>query len=297
MKNLSPIAREYMEKGRSAACPLIDMHGHFGPYGAFYLPGAPTDRMRKTMERCGVMRIICSSHSALMGDPARGNAFMQQVIDSYPQQFLGYCVINPNYPKLAAEAIASFPTMRGFVGFKFLPEYHAYPVTDPGYVPALEYADEHRLLILVHTWGGTRCNSPSQLAEVAARYSNATFLMGHSGYGEWEVSVKAAHDLPNVLLELTAVYAADNFALLSFCPEWRGRASVPGINGIIEYMVERAGSRKIVFGTDLPWYDPHYAAGAILFSHIEDEDRHNILHRNAERLLERFPLITPLSIM
>jgi predicted TIM-barrel fold metal-dependent hydrolase len=112
--------------------------------------------------------------------------------------------------------------------------------------------------------------------------------MGHSGYGEWEVSVGAARDLPNVFLELTAVYAADNFALLSFCPEWRARASVPGISGIIEYMVEQAGSHKIVFGTDLPWYSPHYAAGSILFAHISDEDRHNILHRNAEKLLARF---------
>jgi len=295
MKNLSPIAQEYLVTGRSATCPIIDMHGHFGPYGGFYMPGAPIEKMRKTLKRCGVKRIICSPHAALMGDPAKGNAIMQQVIDSYPEQFLGYCVINPNYLEIAEETIASFPSLRGFVGFKLLPEYHFHPVTGPGYVPALEYANEHRLLVLVHTWGGTKYNSPGQLAEVAALYPDATFLMGHSGYGEWDVSVTAAHDLPNVVLELTAVYAADNFALLSFCPEWRGRASCPGINGIIEYMVTRAGSQKIVFGTDLPWYNPHYAAGAILFAHIEDEERHNILHRNAERLLSHYSFEVPIS--
>ena len=35
----------------------------------------------------------------------------------------------------------------------------------------------------------------------------------------------------------------------------------------------------------MPWYSPHYAAGAVLFARIGDDDRHNILHRNAERLL------------
>ena len=285
MKNRSPIAQEYLDRGLSATCPIIDMHGHFGPYGGFYMPCAPVESMIRALQRAGVKRIICSPHAALMGDPLAGNALMQEFIDSFPEHFLGYCTINPNYPELAEKSIAAFPTMRGFVGFKFLPEYHFHPVNGPAYVPALEYAEERRLIVLVHTWGGTACNSPGQLAEVAARYPHAVFLMGHSGYGQWEVAVPAARDLPNLYLELTAVYAADNFALLSFCPEWRERASVPGISGIIEYMVEQAGSHKIIFGTDLPWYSPHYAAGAILFAHIEDEDRHNILHRNAERLL------------
>ena len=60
MKNLSQIAQEYLEIGRSVTCPIIDMHGHFGQYGAFYLPGAPIEKMRNTLKRCGVKRIICS---------------------------------------------------------------------------------------------------------------------------------------------------------------------------------------------------------------------------------------------
>ena len=59
----------------------------------------------------------------------------------------------------------------------------------------------------------------------------------------------------------------------------------PHVNGLIEYMVENAGSHKVVFGSDLPWYSQHYHAGAILFAHISDEARHDIFHRNAERLL------------
>lgn len=53
-------------------------------------------------------------------------------------------------------------------------------------------------------------------------------------------------------------------------------------------MVREAGSEKIVFGTDLPWFDPHYGIGCVVFSRITDEDRHNILHRNAEQLLQSF---------
>jgi hypothetical protein len=61
----------------------------------------------------------------------------------------------------------------------------------------------------------------------------------------------------------------------------------PHVNGLIEYMVATAGSNKVVFGSDLPWYSQHYHAGAVLFARISDDARHDILHRNAERLLGR----------
>ena len=49
-------------------------------------------------------------------------------------------------------------------------------------------------------------------------------------------------------------------------------------------MVETAGSRKVVFGSDLPWYSQHYHAGQSSCPYFR-RARHDILHRNAERLL------------
>jgi hypothetical protein len=174
----------------------------------------------------------------------------------------------------------------GVVGFKFWPDYHLVPVTSPKYSAALEYANEHELLVLCHTWGESPYDAPALLAKVAERYPRARFLMGHSGHGEWDVSVTAAQQMPNVYLDLTSVPNPNDFGMMpggSLMP----RASLvsPTINGIIEYFVERAGSKKVVLGSDLPWYSQHYHAGAVLFARITDDARHDILHRNAERLL------------
>ncbi len=76
--------------------------------------------------------------------------------------------------------------------------------------------------------------------EVAKQYPEVIILMGHSGYGEWDRAIGVARDYPNVFLELTAAYHA---------------------NGIIEKMVKGAGSHKMLFGTDLSWFDPHYGIG------------------------------------
>jgi predicted TIM-barrel fold metal-dependent hydrolase len=266
MRNGSEIAREFLARGRSQTCPVIDMHGHYGPYRGIYFPKPWADGMLETMDRCGVVCIVCSSHASLV-DPARGNREMADVVKAHPNRFYAYCTINPNYPELASEDIERFAKVGAFVGFKLHPSGHSYPINGPRYVPALEYANEHKLLVLSHTWGESQYDRPQLLHELAAKYPNVRLLMGHSGYGEWDSAFAVARECPNVYLELTAASR---------------------VSGIITRMVREVGSKKIVFGTDLPWFDPLYGVGAVCFSRITDEDRHDILHRNAERLLAPF---------
>lgn len=290
--NPSPIAQEYLKQGQSSSCPIIDMHGHVGPFYGCYLPSAPVDRMRQRLQRNGIRRIVCSHHSALACDVERGNALMMDLVRAHPEQFLGYWVINPNYPEIVKKDLLAFSGLTGFVGLKLWPDYHHVAVNSSKYAPALEYADAHGLLVLVHTFGESPFDAPDLLGEAAARYPRARFLMGHSGYGEWEKSAAIARDLPNVYLDLTSVFQALDFSQMpggSLMP--RVPVISPHVNGLLEYLVATAGSRKVVFGSDLPWYSQHYHAGAVLFAHISDEDRHNILHRNAERLLDRHLLL------
>jgi len=102
---------------------------------------------------------------------------------------------------------------------------------------------------------------------MAERYSHVKLLLGHSCHPDWDAAVRLAQDFPNVYLELTAVF--DD-------------------RGVLEKFVREVGSGRLLFGTDLPWFDPHHAIGVLLSADITDEDRHNICHRNAESLLAPF---------
>ena len=124
----SPIVQEYLESGQSESCPIIDMHGHLGPLPGAYLPSASPKTMRDSLARAGVKRIICSSHEALFGDPDKGNTLMQEAIKQYPNLFSGYWGINPHHIGDITGTIENFEKATGFVGFKMLPEYHAYPL-------------------------------------------------------------------------------------------------------------------------------------------------------------------------
>jgi len=232
-----------------------------------------------------VKHIVCS-HSKGVYDTGEGNSRMQQIINDDSEQYSGYWFINPNFPEKMDEELEKLSRAKGFVGFKFLPDYHTYPVDGPNFEPVLKFANEKQLLVLIHTWGGSGFNNPGQIANIAKKYPDIVLIMGHSGYGDWESSVKIAKEFPNVYLDITAVYVAHDFAMF---PVGAGTpiplASELQVNGIIEYMVKNAGSEKVLFGTDMPWYSPHFAIGTVLFSRITDEDRMNILYANAEKLL------------
>jgi uncharacterized protein len=283
----SLVVAHYLAQDASDACPIIDMHGHWGPFGGLFLPQSTEEQMIASLKQAGVRRLVCSAHDALFADPERGNRAMQQAILRRRDMLSGYWVINPNYPGPTARVPEDFEKTEGFVGLKLLPDYHVHPLTSPNYRPALEYANAKKLLVLVHTWGGSAFDSPQMLGEVAAQYPQATFIMGHSGYGDWPAAIAAARQLANVYLDLTAVYVAHDFGML---PSGSGTPaaliSCLQVNGILEHFVEQVGSKKILFGSDMPWYGPHFVTGTVLLARVSDDARRDILYRNASWLLQ-----------
>ncbi len=261
----SPLVRQFVEQGRVSDCPVIDTHAHYGPYKAIYMVKHRPEQILDTMDRCGVSWMIMSGHRAFV-DSAAGNREIAQVIAGHPDRFLGYWVINPNYPEQVERELAEFESFPGFVGFKFHPSIHSYPLDGEGYRPALQYANERGLAVLSHTWSGNTCG-PEQVRKVAERFPNVRLIMGHSCHAEFAEAAKIARDYEHVYCELCAAYAT---------------------RGAIETMVEHCGSRKILFGTDHPWFDHHYGMGAVLFAYITDLDRRNILYRNAQELFAAY---------
>jgi len=137
------------------------------------------------------------------------------------------------------------------------------PLEDPSLAPYWEFLNENHLLALCHTWGGSGYNGPANVRAVAERYPNVKIIMGHSCHSRWEDAIRLVKDFPNVYLELTAVL--DD-------------------RGILDWFVREVGSERILFGTDLPWFSTHHAIGCIIDAEMTDEDRHNIFHRNGERI-------------
>ena len=55
-------------------------------------------------------------------------------------------------------------------------------------------------------------------------------------------------------------------------------------NNVVEYAVDRVGSEKILFGTDA--YSVAFQLGRIVYANIKEEDKENILYRNAKSIFK-----------
>lgn len=258
------VARAYWEDGQ-AGFPVYDMHGHMGSHNKIFLPTCEAEAMVRHLRRAGVRRLVFSHHHALF-TPDFSNEEAYRITARHPDVLRMYVAINPNYPERVKADVAAFSSWAPLaVGFKFLSAYHRVKVDDPRYRPALEKADELGLPILLHTWGGDGCVPIETMVSLAQTYRRARFFMGHSFRPDWE-GVRTLHQAcpDNVYFELT---------------------SIPGCEGMIEALVEAAGSDRLLFGTDLPWFDEFQAIGGVLAARISDDDVRNILYRNVERLL------------
>ncbi len=256
------LMEEAIKDGLMPSCPIIDIHGHWGPFSGIYFPKPYGDGMIASMERSGVVLNVFSSHAALF-EGFEGNLVTLRAVREYPERFRGYVVYNPNEPQTWERCRKLFEEYEEFVGFKIHPGVDNYSLLGKNYQPLFEYAHQKQALVLSHTWGGDICGAKA-VRGVMEKYPEIRFLMGHSCYGEWEEAVKVAQDFPHAYLELTAAYA---------------------VGGLVAYFVEQVGAEKVLFGTDAPWFDPHYPMGCVIFAEISDEDRRNIFYRNAERLL------------
>lgn len=262
----SQLQEQFYELGRVPDCPVYDMHGHMGPFAGIHFPRPDAAGMVHAMDHAGVKLLVFSHHAALFC-PDIGNTASIEAVRQFPDRLRAYCLINPNYPEIVERDLASFDDYKDvYVGFKYLADYHHIPVSDERYAPSWEMANDRGLPVLMHTWGWSGYDGAAEVRKVAERYPNAKILMGHSCHGDWSGAIQLVKDLPNVYMELCAVMDE---------------------RGILERFVAEAGSERILFGTDLPWFNEHYYIGAVLGAEITDDDRRNVFYRNAERVLNR----------
>lgn len=246
----------------------IDMHTHIGLEYCLYYPDSDIDGMVRAMDEANVEFILTAPCEDLF-DASSQRKQIVEAMEKYPDRFKGYYSVNPLLGIDVKEIEEAFRKNPGYVGLKFLPDYHRSILSGSTYQPVFEFANEHRMLVLSHTWGvsmnGESCNSADKIVDVLEKYPNITLIMGHSVQGQVDDAIEIAKTYRNAYLDL--------------CDTGR-------LNGVIEKMVREVGSEKVVFGTDLPMQGYPFQMGAVIGAKISEEDKKNILRNNALRILD-----------
>ncbi len=245
---------------------IVDAHAHMGPYFAFMIGDeGSAEAMVRSMDRLGIDVSILSPHIAITCDYREGNRQAYEAARRFPGRIVPFVVVNPNYPVAEIEAeISRWHEDGGITAFKLHSRLHSATCLDDGYAPAYEYANEHGLPILSHSWNGE--GGPEKVIEtLSERYENIQFVNAHSSSG-WEVIDQAcdlAEQFDRVHLDLTGSRL---------------------VYGGLERMVARVGADRILWGTDNPFIDPRPGLGRMLCAQVSDDDKRKMLGLNAKEL-------------
>ena len=175
---------------------------------------------------------------------------------------LGYIYVWPADVE-AVQAEVELRLSQGFTGIKML-VLMGYPYTHPGYAPAFEIANERKLPVLLHTYGGQP--GLDDVPALAERCPEVNFVLAHAGAQQVEHHIRIAAQVENAYLELctsTATY------------------------GAVETLAENVPAERIVWGADDLPLNMSHQLGKVLGAQIPEETKVQILSGNARRLLEQ----------
>lgn len=242
---------------------IMDAHAHLGYFRNFHIPRPDVDGLVEVMDRCGIDVTVLSSHAAISSDYARGNDESLAAAEHYPDRILVYCVVNPNYPQSTSAELKRCFAHPAARGIKLHPELHGdYPLDGPGYRAAWEFAAEHRLPVLSHTYFAG--DSLAVFGRIANRYPDATVIVGHAGLDHGlQPVVKLVQQHPNVMLDLCGALVRD---------------------GVVEVLAERVGADRLLLGTDMPFVNGAAQLGTLLYSRLDRQALTRIAGGNAARL-------------
>ncbi|MBL8026752.1 MAG: amidohydrolase family protein [Fibrobacteres bacterium] len=244
---------------------IIDVHGHLGEYALFHNPKNSADDLVRRLDSMGIERLILSSNPAFASDYKFGNDLTADAVKRHTGRLFGYVVANPNYSDETEEEFNRCLTLPGFVGVKLHPSTHNYPLDGEGYRPALQFAIRRNLPVLIHFWfTDSRCGEAA-VRKVMKNFPALRLILAHFGGPD------------NAFKALPQLYR--DFPTLNF-----DTACSRSPKGIIEFLVKEGLENALLYGSDMPFYDPGSQLGKVEFSSISEEVRLKILSENAVKL-------------
>jgi len=225
--------------------PLIEVHAHFlhARCGRKDWRERNASRLRAG-ERIGVTVHIASilgswGHTSPIyfpspADVTMGNDEMMALQDREGDRVRCYVTVNPNDREHALSEIERC-FARGAIGIKLAASRRA---DDPLLDPIATEAARRGAPILQHVWQHRRRDWPGQeasdgveLARLAARHPDVAFILAHiGGGGDWQHTLPAIKDVPNVYVDLSG----------------------SGVDrGMLDRTVATVGASRMLWGSDL----------------------------------------------
>ncbi len=240
---------------------IIDCHCHAGKGDGLTGPwdtAAPLEQHMRRSARAGIDRTVL--FAAFHSDYAAANAEVGRIVASRRDRFYGFVFVHASRDRgRVLEMVREGVEKYGFVGIKV----HRYDARISREI--CEAARAFSLPVLYDPIGEV-----STVELLATEYPDVAFIIAHLGSfsDDWRAQLALIDHLvrhPNIHTDTSAIRRFD----------------------LLEQAVRRAGSRKVLFGSDGPWLHPGVELAKVRALDLPPEDEALVLGRNFLRLISR----------
>jgi hypothetical protein len=251
-----------------ADCVIWDAHGHLTTPGS--TPQQRLTNLLKIADRMGIERVIVFMGYPWSYDPApddmrRQNDQVLQAVEHSGGRAFGFVYLNPKHTRASLDELDRCVRDGPMIGVKLWVALHC---NDVRLDPIVARAAQLKAPILQHTWRKITGNLPgestaSDLALLAARHPDASFIAAHSG-GDWEIGIRAIRATKNVVAEI---------------------CGGDPTSGMVEMAVRELGERRVIYGSDYAGRSFASQLAKVFGADIPDSSKRLILAGNIKRLL------------
>jgi predicted TIM-barrel fold metal-dependent hydrolase len=251
--------------GRKGIMEIVDTHVYLGD-GRDLSQDAAT--LLRLMDEAGVaFSVACSVDRYLAVLNREGNDLLLEAVRAHPDRIGGMASVNPWFGDGALKELKR-ALDGGLIGVMLHPPYQGYRLSDRFVDPILQIASEYGVPVYAHTGTGGIAE-PLQCAELAMRFPQVSFILGHAGSSDYYSDAVRALDLaPNIWLE-TSRNSPLNYGL------FRSRGCLD----------------RVVFGSSAPEYNPQIERDIFCDIIVEEDLRRLVFSETAKRVFGgRLPL-------
>tara|TARA_Y100000310_G_C20701005_1_gene829882 strand:+ start:7709 stop:8512 length:804 start_codon:yes stop_codon:yes gene_type:complete len=207
---------------------IIDAHTHIGSDVDGHKLSVPS--LLKSMKHNDINKAIIFPPD----DKRAGRTFShpnEHILKAYqnnPQKFIPFFRLNPKYDW--TEELEK-RVSQGFLGVKLHPRAQKFFMTSQKAMSLYKKLEKENLILLIHAGFGLD-SIAEDLNSIARTFPKLKILVGHGGFPDLESVIRLLKARDNIMFEISTMRIFDLLELL-----------------------KSVSSKKIVFGSDVPYYD------------------------------------------
>ncbi|MFA5865729.1 MAG: amidohydrolase family protein [Phycisphaerae bacterium] len=219
------------------------------------------DTYRQAMASCSIDHaVIAPGDNCVTVYNEEGNVQTAEIIKTHPDLFSGLAVANPWYGPKAVD-ILKRAFDGGLRGLYLHPLRQGFRLTEGIIDPLIDVCLAYGRAVYSHTGTPIVCE-PFQLAELARRFPDVRFVMGHGAYPDFWYDVSSAMtQSPNLYIETSCQ-----------------------VGVVLQQVLDTVGADRVLFGSGFPRSQPGLEIDKIKRLRLNTENLAKVAAENAKRL-------------